>query len=130
LLIALYNLINYAVRSSTIPPEERRRTSVPATGLEAVLVGGVQRFILAPAFVLTCRWFGAATSMLRHSLLQPWFAYDSVRAFLYHGLGGSTVVSLLESAYQEAYTSLVPLISEELNNSVMALIRRFNQLTL
>jgi hypothetical protein len=137
LLIALTNLINYAARSSTMLPEEQRRTSIPATGLEAILIGGTERFILAPvymlgsmalAFVLTCMWFSAAAGVLRHALLQPWFAYDGVRAFLYGGLGGSTVVGLLDGAFREAYASLVPLVSEELNNPVV-LIHRFNQLT-
>ena len=140
LLVALSNVINYAVRASTIPPEGRRRDPAPGvTELEAALADGANRFILAPitmlgsmalALVLTCVWFGVASSVLRDSLLHPWLAYDGIRAFLYHGLGGSTVVSLLNGAFREAYPSVVPLISEELGSPLMALIRRFNELPL
>ena len=138
LLIAAYNLINYMVRSSLVPPEERRREAEPmATGLEAVLVGGVNRFILTPlymlgsmalAFVLAGIWFGLATSVLRHSLALPWLAYDGIRTFLYHGLRGSTVVSLLDGAFRAAYVSLDTLMPHQPDSPLITLIRRFTRL--
>jgi hypothetical protein len=138
LLITVYNLINYAVRSSIVPPEERRRETEPmATGLEAVLVGGVHRFFLTPvymlgsmalAFILTGIWFGLLVSVLRHSLALPWPAHDGIRSFLYHGLRGSTVVSVLDGAFQTAYASLNTLMPYESNSPLITLIRRFTRL--
>ena len=138
LLIAVYNLINYVVRSSVVPPEERRCEAEPmATGLEAVLVGGVHRVLLTPlymlgsialAFVLTGFWFGLVASVLRHSLSPSWSAYDGIREFLYLGLRGSTVVSLLDGAFQAAYVSLDTFMPYEPNSPLTTLIRRFTQL--
>lgn len=140
LLIAVYNLINYTVRSSVVPPEEQRRDAEPvATGLEAVLVGGVHRFLLTPlymlgsialAFVLTGIWFGLVAGVLRHSLAPSWPAYDGIRFFLLHGLRGSTVLDLLDGAFQVAYTSVHLLITDAPNSPLTILIRRFNQLQL
>jgi len=138
LLIAVYNLINYVVRSSVVPPEERRREAEPmATGLEAVLVGGAQRFILTPlymlgsitlAFILTGIWFGLVTGVLRHLLALPWPAYDGIRVFLDHGLRGSTVVSLLNSTFQAAYASLDTVMPHGPDSPLTTLLRRFTSL--
>ncbi len=139
LLITVYNLINYSVRSSIVPPEERRRETEPvATGLEAVLVGGVHRFFLTPvymlgsmtlAFILTGIWFGLVVSVLRHSLTLPWPAHDGIRSFLYYGLRGSTVVSVLDGVFQTAYASLDTLMPREPNSPLITLIRRFTRLS-
>jgi len=138
LLIAGYNLINYAVRSSVVPPEERRCEAEPmATGLEAALVGGVHRFLLTPlymlgsialAFILTGIWFGLVTGVLRHLLALPWPAYDGIRAFLYHGLRGSTVVGLLDGTFQAAYASLDTVMPHGPDSPLTTLIRRFTRL--
>lgn len=140
LLITVYGLTNYAIRSSVIPPEERRREAAPAaTGLEAVLVGGTHRFILTPlymlgsitlAFVLTGLWFGLVAGILRHSLAPSWLAYDGIRFFLLHGLRGSTVLHLLDGTFQVAYTSIHPLITAAPDSPLTILIHRFNRLQL
>lgn len=138
LLIGVSNLIGYALRSSVTPPEERRRQVEPmATGLEAILAGGVHRFLLAPLYMLgsmalavalTCIWFGLLTGVLRHSLASPWPAYDGIRVFLYYGLHNSTVVHLLGGAFQVAYTSVMPVILDRPNGPLITLIRRFSHL--
>lgn len=140
LLIAVYTLISCTVRSSVVPPEEQRRAAEPmVTGLEAVLVGGVHRFFLTPvymlgsialAFILTGIWFGLVVSVLRHSLALPWPAHDGIRFFLLDGLRGSIVLDLLDGAFQVAYTSVHPLITDAPNSPLTILIRRFNQLQL
>lgn len=137
LLIVVSNLINYAVRSSITPPEERRQVEPMATGLEAILASGVHRFLLAPLYMLgsmalavtlTCIWFGVLTGVLRHSLAPPWPAYDGMRAFLYYGLHSSTVVHLLGGAFQVAYPSVMPVILDKPNDPLITLMRRFSHL--
>ena len=138
LLIAVSNLLGYAVRSSTTPPEDRRRQSTHTpTGLGPALARGINRFVLSPlnmlgslalAVILTCIWLGLATTVLRLSLAQPWPSYNGIRAFLYHGLQGSTVVYLLDGAFQLAYTSVYPLITGEPGSLLTNLIHRFTQL--
>ena len=140
LLVALSNVINYAVRASTIPPEGRRRDPAPGvTELEAALADGANRLILAPismlgsmalSLILTCVWFGVASSVLRDSLLHPWLAYDGIRTFIFRGLSGSTIVSVLDGAFRETYSSIAPLMFEELSSPLMALLDRLNKLPL
>jgi len=138
LLIAVFNIIHYTLRSSIIPPEERRREAGrPPSGLEAALASGVHRFILAPLYmlvsmtlaaILTCTWFAILAGLLRHSLAVPWPAYDGIRAFLHMGLGSSTVVTLLDGAFDEAYAAVAGWLFQEPASPLTGVLRRVNRL--
>ncbi|GAB4531749.1 MAG: hypothetical protein Kow0063_11390 [Anaerolineae bacterium] len=138
LLIATSNLTSYTLRSSVIPPEERRRrTETVATGLEGVLASGTHRFLLAPLYMLgsmvlavalTCVWFGLVTWVLHRSLALPWPAYNGIRTFLYNGLYSSTVARLLSDAFETAYTSVMPVLLDHSYDPLITLMRRFSRL--
>jgi hypothetical protein len=141
MFIAVFNLINYGVRSSATPCQARWREGYPAgAALEAVLAQELHRFVLAPLTMLgslslasvsvsACIWLGVATGVLRLSLALPWPAYDGIRCFLYHELLGSTLVRLFDCAFCVAYAYANSLMSDA-NSLLTRSIYHLSQLQL